>query len=126
MYQNCAIFWRYNSSRGIWTPYTLRTLDHRPDSESQPQPLLFHLARKTPRFWYTLKSGPVGGRDSADARLKFNFLLKAELIRPRPRPPRLAALRRLAQPAEAAETWDCVSPITISTRPETRNAQSSA
>ena len=43
------------------TPYTLRTLDHRPDSESQPQPLFFHLARKTPRFWYTLKSGPVGG-----------------------------------------------------------------
>ena len=50
------------------TPYTLRTLDHRPDSESQPQPLFFHLARKTPRFWYTLKSGPVGGRDSAVAR----------------------------------------------------------
>ena len=50
------------------TPYTLRTLDHRPDSESQPQPLFFHLARKTPRFWYTLKSGPVGGRDSALAR----------------------------------------------------------
>ena len=49
------------------TPYTLRTLDHRPDSESQPQPLFFHLARKTPRFWYTLKSGPVGGRDSAVA-----------------------------------------------------------
>ena len=49
------------------TPYTLRTLDHRPDSESQPQPLFFHLARKTPRFWYTLKSGPVGGRDSAFA-----------------------------------------------------------
>ena len=43
------------------TPYTLRTLDHRPDSESQPQPLFFHLARKIPRFWYTLKSGPVGG-----------------------------------------------------------------
>ena len=50
------------------TPYTLRTLDHRPDSESQPQPLFFHLARQTPRFWYTLKSGPVGGRDSAFAR----------------------------------------------------------
>ena len=50
------------------TPYTLRTLDHRPDSESQPQPLFFHLARQTPRFWYTLKSGPVGGRDSAVAR----------------------------------------------------------
>jgi hypothetical protein len=50
------------------TPYTLRALDHRPDSESQPQPLFFHLARKTPRFWYTLKSGPVGGRDSALAR----------------------------------------------------------
>ena len=33
------------------TPYTLRTLDHRPDSESQPQPLFFHLARQTPRFW---------------------------------------------------------------------------
>ena len=50
------------------TPCTLRTLDHRPDSERQPQPLFFHLARKTPRFWYTLKSGPVGGRDSAVAR----------------------------------------------------------
>ena len=49
------------------TPYTLRTLDHRPDSESQPQPPFFHLARQTPRFWYTLKSGPVGGRDSAVA-----------------------------------------------------------
>ena len=49
------------------TPYTLRTLDHRPDSESQPQPLFFHLARKTPRFWCTLKSGPVGGRDLAVA-----------------------------------------------------------
>ena len=47
------------------TPYTLRTLDHRPDSESQPQPLFFHLARKTPRFWYTLKSGPVGGEGLA-------------------------------------------------------------
>ena len=32
------------------TPYTLRTLDHRPDSESQPQPPFFHLARQTPRF----------------------------------------------------------------------------
>ena len=50
------------------TPYTLRTLDHRPDSESQPQPLFFHLARKTPRFWYTLKSGPVGGEGLALAR----------------------------------------------------------
>ena len=50
------------------TPYTLRTLDHRPDSESQPQPLFFHLARQTPRFWYTLKSGPVGREGLALAR----------------------------------------------------------
>ena len=55
------------------TPYTLRTLDHRPDSESQPQPLFFHLARQTPRFWYTLKSGPVGGRDSAVALIPYYY-----------------------------------------------------
>ena len=50
------------------TPYTLRTLDHRPDSESQPQPPFFNLARQAPRFWCTLKSGPVGGGGLASAR----------------------------------------------------------
>ena len=43
------------------TPYTLRTLDHRPDSESQPQPPFFHLARQTPRFYCTFKNRSRGG-----------------------------------------------------------------
>ena len=43
------------------TPYTLRTLDHRLDSESQLQPLFFHLARKTPRFLVHFKIRSRGG-----------------------------------------------------------------
>ena len=46
------------------TPYTLRTLDHRPDSESQPQPPFFHLARQTPRssvLVHFKKPAPWGG-----------------------------------------------------------------